>query len=118
MTERQALESTYWDRYSVWRVSESKNPENRQTEQRDSLLCENLPCALSKGKSGEHGMSDSRGVTSSSYTLFCAPETPIVPGDRIAVRTAGGWELTLWAGEGFIYASSHAEVPLSAQKSV
>lgn len=114
MTERQAIEATYWDKYDVYRRENFKDPETRQTRQSERLLFQSLDCAVSRSKSGEHSIVDSRGVVRSSYTLFCAPETPIVPGDRIVVHTAAGQELSLWAGEPFFY-SSHAEIPLSAE---
>lgn len=119
MTERRAIESTYWDRCSVYRMQQHKNPDTRQTEQAEELLQEDIPCALSRGQrqAGEHSVTDSHGLVKDSYVLFCAPEAPIIPGDRLGVVTSTGQRLILWAGAGFCY-PSHAEIPLSEERPV
>lgn len=113
MTEREAIESTYFDRCSTYRRIDTKDPETKQTKQVETAVLKNIPCALSQDKGGELSLSGNHGEAAGSYTLFCAPDADIKKGDKIAVTTAAGQSFTLWAGKGFSYADSHSEIPLS-----
>lgn len=113
MTEREALESTYFDRCTTYRRSDIKNPATRQQEQIESVTLENVPCALSQNKGGELSLSKNPGKAPGSYTLFCSPDADIKKGDKVVVATASGQTLSLWAGRPFFYAGSHGEIPLS-----
>lgn len=113
MTEREALESTYFDRCTTYRRSDIKNPETKQQEQIENIVLEEFPCALSQDKGGELSLNGQRGKAVGSYTLFCSPEADIRKGDKVAVTTKAGQEITLWAGRAFRYADSHSEIPLS-----
>jgi hypothetical protein len=113
MTEREAIESTYFDHCSAFRRSDVKDPETKQTKQVETAVLQNIPCALSQNKGGELSLSGNHGEASGSYTLFCAPDTDIRKGDKVSVITASGQNFTLWAGKGFSYAGSHSEIPLS-----
>lgn len=115
MTERQILESTYHDNADVHRRLETKDPVTKQTRQYEDVVEPALLCALSQNKSGGLTMGDGVGSTSSSYTLFCAPDAELIAGDRLLIRTAAGQQLSLWAGKPFVY-PSHMEVPLSAKE--
>lgn len=117
MTERGAIERTYWDRCSVYRMQQRKDEETRQTIQSERQIKEGIPCALSQSRSGVHEMADFHGRVKSSHTLFCAPETPVIAGDRLEIHTSAGQQFTLWAGDGFHY-PSHAEIPLSTERPV
>jgi len=113
MTEREAIESTYIDRCDIYRRSDVKDPNTKQTGQIESAVLQNVPCALSQNKGGELSLSGNRGKASGSYTLFCSPDADIRRGDKIAVATKAGQKFVLWAGKGFSYADSHSEIPLS-----
>lgn len=114
MTERQALESTYWNSCRIYRRSKVKNPTTKQMEQVEGCIAENVPCALSRGKSGDIRFTDQHGQYQSAYVLFCPPETPIQAGDRVEVTTAQQ-QFSLWAGKPFLYIS-HAEIPLMEEE--
>lgn len=113
MTEREAIESTYFDHCSTFRRSDVKDPETKQTKQIETAILQNIPCALSQNKGGELSLSGDHGTATGSYTLFCAPDADIAKGDKVAVTTAAGQTFMLWAGKGFSYAGSHSETPLS-----
>lgn len=119
MTERQAIESTYWDRCSIYRRSREKDPDTRQQVQTEILTAQDIPCAVSQRSTGSSqggiAFAGQYGIASVSYTLFCAPETDIRLGDRVEAVTGAGQILSLWAGKLFLYAS-HAEIPLSGEE--
>lgn len=110
MTERQTLESTYWDTYVIWRRKNEKDPITKQTRQTEELIADNIPCALS-ANSGRTFVQQQIGDSRGSYTLFCAPETEIRLGDKIVVITKVGQTFTLRAGKPMRYASS-AQIPM------
>nr|WP_319487245.1 hypothetical protein [uncultured Caproiciproducens sp.] len=113
MTEREAIESTYFDHCSTYRRIDTKDPETKQTKQTETAVLQNIPCALSQNKGRELSLNGDYGKASGSYTLFCAPDTDMVKGDKAVVTTGAGQIFTLWAGKPFSYAGSHCEVPLS-----
>lgn len=115
MTEREAIESTYFDRCDVYRRSDVKDPDTKQTGQTESAVLQNLPCALSQNRRGEFSLGGNRGEAAGGYTLFCSPNADIRKGDKIRVTTAAGRIYALWAGKGFSYAESHSEIPLSEE---
>ena len=114
MTERQILESTYFDRADVYRRANAKDPETKQMRQTEVLVISGLPCALSQVRSGSLTQGDGYGVTSISHVLFFAPDADLQAGDRLEVTTGAGQRFTLWAGRPFLY-SSHGEVPLTGE---
>lgn len=113
MNERQAIESTYFDKCKIFRKDNSfKDPKTKQTKQSEIVIAEDVKCALSRNSGRETSFSSSHGEVKGSYTLFCAPEIDIIPGDKIEVITSVGQSFTLWAGKPFKYIS-HAEIPMS-----
>lgn len=113
MTEQEAIESTYFDLCETYRRSNVKNPDTKQTEQTETAVLRNLPCALSQNKAANLSLSGNYGKAAGTYTLFCAPNADIRKGDKVVVTTSAGQVFTLWAGKGFQYAGSHSEIPLS-----
>ncbi len=113
MTEREAIESTYLDRCSTCRRFDVKDPDTKQTQQIETVVLQNAPCALSQDKGGALSLSGNFGTASGSYTLFCSPDADIKKGDKVSVTTRAGQTITLWAGKCFRYAESHSEIPLS-----
>lgn len=112
MTEQKVLESTYHDHATVFRRTGVKDDVTKQTHKCETVVAKDIPCALSRNKSGSLTISDGIGHTSSSYTLFCSPGTEIQSGDRLLVTTEAGQQFVLWAGKPFSY-GSHLELPLS-----
>jgi hypothetical protein len=115
MTEREAIESTYFDRCDAFRRCDAKNPDTKQTEQTEIAVLQNFPCALSQNRRGELSLSGDHGEAAGGYTLFCSPNADIRKGDKVKVTTKAGQTFTLWAGKGFSYADSHSEIPLSEE---
>lgn len=112
MNERQAIESTYFDKCTIYRRDNYKDPITKQTKQREVAIAENINCALSRNSGRETNFTNSHGEVQGSYTLFCAPEVNIDSGDRVEVITAANQSFLLWAGKPFKYIS-HAEIPMS-----
>lgn len=112
MNERQAIESTYFDKCTIYRRDNYKDPKTKQTKQTEIVVAENIKCALSRNSGRETSFTTTHGEVQGSYTLFCAPEVDIGSGDKIEVVTAVGQSFTLWAGKPFKYVS-HAEIPMS-----
>lgn len=115
MTEREAIESTYFDHCSTYRRVPVKDPATKQTKQTEAAVLRDIPCALSQDKAGELSLSGDSGKAAGNYTLFHAPELDIKKGDKVTVTTAAGQSFTLWAGKPFLYLS-HAETPLSEEE--
>lgn len=116
MNERQAIESTYFDKLTIYRMDSSyKDPKTKQTKQVESIIAEDVSCALSQSKGRETKFTSTHGEVYGSYTLFCAPEVDIIAGDKIVVTNQLGQVFNLWAGKPFKYIS-HAEIPLSEEE--
>lgn len=116
MTERHALESTYFDRCSVYRRSTEKDPITKQNHQTEVIVKEQIACALSQSRGAGISFEGNFGSVDSSRVLFCSPGHPIIAGDKIMVTTAAGEIFTAWAGRPFTYANSHSEIPLQGKE--
>lgn len=112
MTERQAIESTYFDTFSSFRRVNVKDTASGQTKQEEQQIVTDVPCAISKNNLNGVKFGNSNGETNAEYTLFHAPELDVKAGDKIIVSTPQGQKFTCYAGKPFCYAS-HAETKCS-----
>lgn len=115
MTERQILDSTYFDTVTIYRRENYLDPATGQTRQRDKIIAEALRCALSKNQGHSHGTDGSVGQIRGEYVLFANPGAPIADGDFLAITTGTGMTVKGRAGTPFVY-PSHLEVPVSVEK--
>ena len=108
--ERAAIEQTYDAVCTITRQSaEEVDGIARGTE---TVVAENVPCALSKG--GDSSAVDLAGVISDSRVLFIAPEADIKAGDRVTVTLYGRTETLDVVGIPLLYAT-HQEVDLKRE---
>jgi hypothetical protein len=101
MTEREAIESTYFDTLSSFRRKNIKDEVTKQTKQIDVVVLSDIPCALSKNNTNSAGISfgSRNGEASTKYTLFHAPDFDIKAGDRLIIKNAQGQEFTCHTGK-------------------
>lgn len=108
--ERAAIEQTYDAVCTIARQSaEDVDGIARGTE---TVVAENVPCALSKG--GDSSAVDLAGVISDSRVLFIAPEADVKAGDRVTVTLYGRTETLDVVGVPLLYAT-HQEVTLKRE---
>ena len=108
MTEREAIESTYFDTFSSFRRKNGKDEATKQTKQTEVPILIDKPCAISKNNPSNISFGSNNGEINGKYTLFHAPELDVKAGDKIVVKTPQGQEFICYAGKPFAY-SSHAE---------
>lgn len=108
MNEIEILAKTYYHTCKVIRPTESKG--DIFDDFKDSVVYENLDCAISFTQGSTQGLSDT--VQSIEYvaTLFARPDIVIEPGDKIKAKVFGK-TYNFLAGEGAVY-QSHIEIPL------
>ena len=112
MTEREVIESTYFDTFSSFRRVNVKDILTGQTKQQEQQIMNAVPCSLSKNNLKGVTFGSLSGEINSEYTLFHAPELDLKAGDKIIVSTPQGQIFTCYAGKSFCY-SSHAETKCS-----
>lgn len=115
MTEREAIESTYFDKFSSFRRRNVKDEVTKQTKQEFTPVLENQLCALSQDKQSATSFGNHTGETENEYTLFHAPELDVKAGDKLVVTTGVGQIITCYPGDPFCY-PSHAETMCSKKE--
>lgn len=109
--ERKAIERTYDAVCTITRDTTKYN--NGIAQGTQSVIAENVPCALSRG--GDSSAQDMAGVISDSRVLFIAPETDIRAGDTVAVTLYGRTETLVAVGVPLLYAT-HQEATLRREE--
>lgn len=115
MTEREAIESTYYDKVSSYRRINVKDDVTKQTRQEEQQIISAAPCALSRNSLKPLAFGENHGEINAEYTLFHAPELDIKAGDKLVVNTSQGQTFECYAGKPFAY-SSHAETKCSERE--
>lgn len=108
--ERAAIEQTYDALCVITRPSAEYS--DGVASRIETVIAENIPCALSKG--GDSSAADMAGVISDSRVLFIAPEADIRAGDIVTVTLYGRTETLQAAGVPLLYAT-HQEVTLKRE---
>ncbi|OCZ53797.1 hypothetical protein [Dehalobacter sp. TeCB1] len=103
------IELTYTDRCSIWREVEDTD-EYDETFFKETIIAENIRCALSKKNLANISAKDNAGSLEYDMVLFCSPAVDIQPSDVIKV-TRFGREQSFKAGQSSLY-DSHQEVGL------
>ena len=110
-TEKKALESTYFDKVTVYR-NENQNVENITKLIRKQVLT-NEPCALSKSSKISANIDNGINRIEGEHTLFLSKQ--IKKGDELVIKQADGREYTALAGEPNFF-QSHYEVPVKIEE--
>jgi len=111
MNEKQAVESTYYDKCSVRRKSTTLSA-YKVTSQAYATVHTDLPCALSKKELGNANKVTVENEINYNSILFLPPEYTIIAGDEITVTITANGEIRKYkAGEPMVY-PTHQEVQL------
>ena len=88
MTERQAIESTYFDKLCSYRRVNIFNEATKLSNQEEQLVLENIPCAISKSK---NSLNQTNVLNiENSYVLFASPDLDLKAGDKVVVTCQSG----------------------------
>ena len=112
MTDIEILESTYFDRFSLFRKEKRKNPNTGITETVEVEVYTQQKCALSKNKITDMLNVDGVGNVAESYNFFTNPNFKLKIGDRLVISSLSGENSFKIASKPFKY-PSHQELILS-----
>ena len=110
--ERRVLERTYDGLMTV--TAKTKGKENGETVFADTILYENLACALSLSETPATGRTEDTGPIRYTATIFCAPELSIPPGCRIEVTQYGVRTVFAYSGERAMY-PTHQQISVERE---
>lgn len=110
-TEKKALESTYFDKVTVYR-NENQDVENITKLIRKEVLT-NEPCALSKNSKISSNIDNGINRIEGEHILFLSKQ--IKKGDELVIVQTDGRKYTALAGEPNFF-QSHYEVPVKIQE--
>lgn len=110
-TEKKALESTYFDKVTVYR-NEKQDVENITKLIRKEVL-NNEPCALSKSSKISSNIDNGINRIEGEHILFLSKK--IKKGDELVIVQADGRTYKTLAGEPNFF-QSHYEVPVKIQE--
>ena len=105
------LRKTYRDRLTVLRGSPDVD-ESGESVRKETVVYDNVPCALSQNSTGSPKREDNRRVSDTEHVIFAAPDIRMVDMDRVMVTTEAGQVFRGRTGRTFVYAGSHGETPL------
>lgn len=112
MTDVEILESTYFDKFSLFRKEKRKNTITGVTETIEVEIYTQEKCALSKNKITNMLNIDGVGNVSESYNFFSNPNFDLKVGDRLVINSLNGEDSFKIASKPFKY-PSHQELILS-----
>lgn len=110
MTDAEILEMTYFDTCTIKRRVKQKNPKTGVTENVESVISENIKCALSKENTSK--IIGEVGSIVSTHTLFTNPLLDIKAGDTVEV-TNEILEKSIYLASKPFYYQSHKETQLT-----
>lgn len=105
------LGKTYRDKLTVVRGSPDVD-ESGESIRKETVVYDNVPCALSQDSIGSPKREDNRRVSDTEHVIFAAPDIRMVDMDRVMVTTEAGQVFRGRPGRTFVYAGSHGETPL------
>ena len=111
MVVREAIESLYVGRCTIYQSQKIVNPKTKRTTTQNVLLCENEPCRLSFESKRS---ADYDGVVSKivqSVKLFLKPELVVLAGAKIEVSQNGRTTKYKASGQPAVY-TNHQEILL------
>lgn len=110
MTDIEILESTYFDKCTIKRKEKIKNPNTGVTETKETIIVEDVKCALSK-KDIQTMNVDGIGALAFSHLLFLNPNINLQEGDTVEVLSMG--KISSYLASKPFYYPSHSETLLS-----
>ncbi|AUM66322.1 ABC transporter ATP-binding protein [Brevibacillus laterosporus] len=113
MNAMQAIEMTYTDRCSVYRVVEVEKPSGETITERKTIY-DSIKCALSKKDAYPADQTNTVNKVQFVMKLFLNPMFTILPGDEIHVESFGATYKTI-AGMPRPY-DSHQEIALEVKE--
>lgn len=115
MNEEKILAKTYKDAVSVYRLEHYMDPDTEESKEREVLVYDAEPCAISEVKSN---VSTQNGITSSveqDYVVFASPAIRMLDNDRVIIITAAGDRYIGRAGRTFVHALSHGATEIKVE---
>lgn len=109
--ERMAIESTYDGLCTVTEFQQVKDPLTKVTKQKQVVVLEDQPCALSQATLASARSSDTNNAIDYDAKLFISPDITIKAGSRIRVVQDGMDYEFVETGEPFRY-PTHQEIKL------
>ena len=103
------LRRTYRDKLTVVRGTPGVD-ESGESIRKETVVYDNVPCALSKGSSSLK-REDNRRASDAEHVVFAAPDIRMEEMDRVTVVTQAGQAYRGRSGRTFSYAGSHGETP-------
>lgn len=113
--EAKILAKTFRDRLTVYRKKKVKDPETLQTLEKDALVYEKLPCALSRGSNSKPDRQEFHSEKQFEAVIFTMPGIEMLDHDRAEVVTEAGQTFIGITGRTFGYIS-HGETPFSTEE--
>ena len=112
--EAEILAKTFRDRLAVYRKTKEKDPETLETLEKDALIYENIPCALSRGSSNTPQRQEFHSEKQFNAVIFTPPGIELLDSDRAEVATEAGQLFHGITGKTFGYIS-HGETPFATE---
>lgn len=109
------LRKTYWDRLTVVRGSPGVD-ESGESIRRETVVYDEIPCALSQNSTGSPKREDNRRVSDTEHVIFAAPDIRMEEMDRVTVVTEAGQVYRGRSGRTFVYDGSHGETPFNIEE--
>lgn len=104
------LRKTYRDKLTVVRGSPGVD-ESGESIRKETVIYDNVPCALSQNSTGSPKREDNRRVSDAEHVIFAAPDIRMEEMDKVIIATEAGPVYRGRTGRTFAYAGSHGETP-------
>lgn len=112
--EAEILAKTLRDHLTAYRKQKVMDTETLQTLEKEILVYENIPCALSKGGNNRPDRQEFHSEKQFEAVIFAAPEIELLDHDRIVITTETGQVFDGITGKTFKYVS-HSETPFAVE---
>lgn len=112
--EAEILAKTFRDHLTVYRKKKIRDPETLQTLEKDVIVYEGIPCALSQGSSSKPDRQEFHSEKQFEAVIFTVPGVEMLNNDRAEVTTEAGQVFQGLTGRTFGYIS-HGETPFAME---
>lgn len=113
--EAEILAKTFRDRLSVYRKKMEADPETQESREKEFLVYENVPCALSRSSISVPERQEFYSEKQMSAVVFTPPGIFLKDNDRAVIATEAGQTCQGKTGKTFGYIS-HGETPFAPQE--
>lgn len=113
--EAKILAKTFRDHLTVYRKKKETDPESLQTIEKDMLVYENIPCALSQGGNSRPDRQEFHSEKQFEAVIFTIPGIELLDHDKAVVITEAGQMFEGVTGRTFRYVS-HGETPFALEE--